>query len=115
MQDKNDDINLHASRQSSTFSRSMKEERLLSLIEFAQQSARLKLNPVKDVVKHGLFNRFEHELLFSSGVYINIVEDDELWLRIERLVETHPPEPQDQQLKLWLDLSRKTETAPVLR
>jgi hypothetical protein len=116
MQDKNDGINLHASKQSSTFSRSMEEERLLSLIEFAQQSARLKLNPVKDVVKHGLFNRFEHELLSSPGVHINIAEDDdELWLRIERLAETHPPEPQDQQLVPWLDISRKTEAAPILK
>ncbi|MCC5791456.1 MAG: hypothetical protein JJT82_02440 [Legionellaceae bacterium] len=89
MQDKNDDINIHASRQSLIFSRSMEEERLLSLIEFAQQSARLKLNPVKDVVKHGLFNRFEHELLSSPGVHINIAEnDDELWLRIDRLAES---------------------------
>lgn len=116
MQDQNDDINLHASIQSSTFSRSIEEERLLSLIEFAQQSARLKLNPIKDVVKHGLFNRFEHELLSSPGVHIDIAEDDdELWLRIERLVETPPPEPQDQQLIPWLDLSRKTETAPLLK
>ncbi|HAU1423044.1 TPA: AAA family ATPase [Legionella pneumophila] len=116
MQDKNDNMNLHASKLSSTFSRSMEEERLLSLIEFAQQSARLKLNPVKDAVKHGLFNRFEHELLSSPGVHINIGEDDdELWLRVERLVETHPPEPQDPQLIPWLDLSRKTEIAPVLK
>lgn len=116
MQNKNDDMNLHASKQSSTFFRSTEEERLLSLIEFAQQSARLKLNPIKDVVKHGLFNRFEHELLSSPGVHIEIAEDDdELWLRIERLVETHPPEPQDQQLIPWLDLSRKTETAPLLK
>lgn len=116
MQDNNNDMNLHASKLSSTFSRSMEEERLLSLIEFAQQSARLKLNPVKDAVKHGLFNRFEHELLSSPGVHINIGEDDdELWLRVERLVETHPPEPQDPQLIPWLDLSRKTEIAPVLK
>lgn len=114
MQDNRDSIDDDA--QPSTFSRSIEEERLLSLIEFAQQSARLKLNPVKDVIKHSLFNRFEHELISLPGVHMNLIEqDDELWLKIERLTETYPPEPQDQRLKIWIDISRKTETTPVLK
>lgn len=102
--------------QSSLFFRHVEEERLLSLIEFAQQSARLKLNPVKDVVKHAIFNRFEHELLSLPGIHFNLGEDeDELWLRIERLTETQAPEPKDQRLTIWLDISKKTEKAPLLK
>src|SRR3990167_11476441 len=76
--------------------RSLEEERLLSLIEFAQQSARLKLNPTKDVGRHGIFHLFEHDLISLPGIHLNPNEDeDELWLRIERLSETQPPEPKD--------------------
>jgi superfamily I DNA and/or RNA helicase len=94
----------------------LKKERLLTLIEFAQQSARLKLNPTKDVGRHGIFHRFEHDLISLPGIHLNPREaEDELWLRIERLAETQPPEPKDPSLTIWLDVSKKPETEPLLK
>ena len=113
----NTDINIDDSIQSQNFSRSLTEERLLSLIEFAQQSARLKLNPTKDVCRHGIFHRFEHELISLPGININPSADDEdeIWLSLERLTETQPPEPKNDLLKVWLDISKKPETEPLLK
>lgn len=109
--------NVDDSVQTKVFSKSIEADRLLSLIEFAQQSARLKLNPTKDVNKHGIFHRFEHDLITSPGVVINPTEDehDEIWLKIERLKETLPPDPKDELLTVWLDLSKKPESAPLLK
>lgn len=92
----------------------IEQERFLSLIEFAQQSARLKLNPIKDVSKHGIFQRFEHELIALPGVHFDTSENDqdEVWLRIERLTETSPPIPEDDRLIVRLDISNKAETEP---
>ncbi|KTD73769.1 AAA domain-containing protein [Legionella tucsonensis] len=100
-----------------TTPRTIEHERFLSLIEFAQQSARLKLNPIKDVSKHGIFQRFEHELIALPGVHFYTSEDDqdEVWLRIERLTETSPPIPEDDRLIVWLDISNKAETEPQLK
>lgn len=115
MQEESVNSNSGACGQSPLF-KSIENERLLSLIEFAQQSARLKLNPTKDVVKHDIFNRFEHELLSLPGVHLNQGEGEgELWLRVERLVETQPPKPDNPELEKWLDISRKTQTEPVLK
>lgn len=113
----NANINIDDSTLSQNFARSLKEDRLLSLIDFAQQSARLKLNPTKDVIRHGIFHRFEHDLISLPGIQINPSkeEDDELWLSIERFTETQPPEPKEQRLTAWLDISKKPETLPQLK
>jgi len=94
----------------------MQNERILSLIEFAQQSARLKLNPTKDLGNYKIFHRYEHDILSLPGVCINPSTDqEEIWISIERFLETTPPKPQDNQLDLWLDLSNKPEIEPALK
>jgi superfamily I DNA and/or RNA helicase len=91
-------------------------ERLLSLIEFAQHSARLKLNPAKEVTQYGVFHRFEHDLIGLSGVRFNVGDDqDEIWLTVDRLLESHPPQPKDSTLAIWLELSNKPEYEPTLK
>jgi len=40
----------------------LEQERLLSLVEFAQQSARLRSTPVSSVTQHGIFALYEHQL-----------------------------------------------------
>ena len=100
----------------SKYIKTLEVDRLLSLIEFAQQSARLKLNPTKNVGGHGIFHRFEQDLISLPGIHFNSGEDeDELWLRVERLAETHPPESEDPLLTVWLDVSKKPETQPLLK
>ena len=65
----------------SKYIKTLEVDRLLSLIEFAQQSARLKLNPTKNVGGHGIFHRFEQDLISLPGIHFNSGEDeDELWL-----------------------------------
>lgn len=92
------------------------QERLLSLIEYAHQSALLKSNPVKDVLSHKMFHRFEHELQGMPGVHFNVgEEDEEIWLVVERLRESQSPPATDKHLALWLDLSNKPEKEPCLK
>ncbi len=98
-------------------SKKLEKERLLSLIEFTQQTARLKFNPVKDISKHGIFHRFEHDVITLPGVHINpsCDEQDEVWMTVERLVETPPPEPENILLTAWLDISNNAESKPGLK
>ncbi len=71
------------------------KERLLSLIEFSQHSARLKLSTITDVTKHNVFQKFEHEIAFLPGVKLNSSEnEDEVWISIKRLFESSPPKPE---------------------
>ncbi len=95
---------------------SIENERLLSLIEFAQHSARLKLSSVLDATKHGIFYRFEHELTALPGVHFNHGDDqEEIWLRVERLLETTPPKTKIELLTPWLELSNNFNVAPILK
>ena len=94
----------------------MERERLLSLIEFAQESARLKINPVSEVIKYGIFNLFEHQLLGLPGIQFNKCNDeDEIWLSIERLWESKAPTPTDNLLGMWIDLSNNPDKNPTLK
>src|SRR5687767_12429867 len=94
---------------------SIENERLLSLIEFSQHSARLKLNLPQDVMKHE-YHMFEHDFIGLPGVHFNSGGDqEEIWLVIDRLVETVPPKPKNKLLARWLDVSNNPETVPSLR
>lgn len=94
----------------------LQEERLRSLIDFAQQSARLKISPTTDFERHGIFHRSEHELISLPGIHLNIEKNEiESWLKIDRLTETLPPEPKEDSLSIWIDLPRKPEKAPSLK
>lgn len=95
---------------------STERERLLSLIEFAQHSARLKHSVTQDIANHKLFYRFEHDLIGLPGINFNSGGDhEELWLTIDRLVETKAPIPKDKLLSLWLDASNNPEVEPKLK
>jgi hypothetical protein len=95
---------------------SIEKERLLSLIEFAQHSARLKLNPTQDVSNHRIFHRFEHDVIGLPGVHFNTGGDqEEIWLIVDRLTETKAPIPKDQILINWLEASNNPEKEPVLK
>lgn len=94
----------------------LEHDRLLSLIEFAQETARLRINPVYDFKKSSEFGEYEHSLRGLPGLYFNEgSEVDEVWLKVDRLRETQPPAPTNPLLKIWLDLSNTPAKEPVLK
>lgn len=89
-------------------------ERLHSLIEFAQQTALLRTSPITDVKKHKLFIAFQHTISELPGLQFNISSDDEVWLTIDRLIESPPPIPKNTALKAWLKLQNDPSKSPTL-
>lgn len=96
----------------------LEKERLLSIIEYAQQAARMRQNPAATIGQHQNFALHEHQaqglpgVRFSSG---SPDDDDELWIAVERLRESKPPEESNRWLSPWLNLSGNPSEEPSLR
>ena len=96
---------------------SIERDRLLTLIEFSQQSARLRRKPAATVAAHGLFALYEHEIQGLPGVRINtnnLESDDEVWLTVERLYETRPPNIESAILRPWVQITQGPTEEPRL-
>ena len=96
----------------------IEKERLLSLIEFAQQSARLRgKEPVAVVSDHSIFEVYEHQVQRLPGIHLDIEDEsgDEKWLVVERLGETKPPDIQSPILEPWVQSTENPEQLPKLR
>ncbi len=96
----------------------IEKDRLLSLIEFTQQSARLRGKPAATVSAYGLFALYEHELQGLPGIRINVngpESEDEIWLAVERLHETRPPEIANAALRPWVEMTQAPTEEPRLR
>ncbi len=97
---------------------SIERDRLLSLIEFSQQSARLRGKPAATVAAHGLFALYEHEIQGLPGIRINVNgpdSEDEIWLAVERLHETRPPDVASAVLRPWVQMTQAPTEEPRLR
>ncbi|MGD0486938.1 MAG: AAA domain-containing protein [Syntrophorhabdales bacterium] len=97
--------------------KNLERNRLVSLIEFAQQSARLRSKPATTVAGHNLFSLHEHELRSLPGIQLNILVDngeDEIWLSVSRLRETRPPEVVNRMLQPWVQVSQSVTEEPRL-
>ena len=97
---------------------SVERDRLLSLIEFSQQSARLRGKPAATVAAHGLFALYEHEIQGLPGIRINVngpESEDEIWLAVERLHETRPPDVASAILRPWIQMTQGPTEEPRLR
>jgi hypothetical protein len=95
----------------------MQRSRLVSLIEFSHEAARLRSAPVSSVSKHGMFSVFEEDVLGLPGVRFNTTSHDgkdEVWLSIERLRETRPPIPTSPILQPWVQISPSPSIEPKL-
>lgn len=93
------------------------QSRLISLIEYAQQSALLRLSPQTDVGRHGIFTEHEHNIGGLPGIHLNPSADqdaEEIWLTVDRLQETHAPVPESVLLKTWLEVSNNPAKEPAL-
>src|ERR1035438_347715 len=95
---------------------SIENQRLVSLIEFAQQSARLRAKTASTVGQHRQFALYERDIQGLSGIRLNTEDsDDGAWLVVERISETRPPDVTDELLRPWIDLTRSPEVEPRLK
>jgi len=89
-------------------------ERLILLLDYIKEAERALKRPHFSVPKE-FFCRWEHELIGLDGVTYNIqVEGEQIWLRINRLIEELPPSPPDN-IAEWIKLSKSPEKEPVLK
>jgi len=96
---------------------SIERSRLLSLVEFAQQSARLRSSSAASVAQHGSFALYEHLMQGLPGIRLNLggaENEDEIWLAVKRLHETKPPEITSKILQPWLSLTQSPTQEPRL-
>ena len=97
---------------------SVERSRLLSLIEFAQQSARLRGRPAATIAAHELFALYEDKIQGLPGIRINVNGrdgEDEVWLAVERLHETRPPDIPSALLRPWMQVPQAPTEEPRLR
>lgn len=96
----------------------VERERLLSLIEFSRQSARLRSKQVASVAAHGIFALYEHEIQGLPGIHLNVngpESEDEIWLAVERLHEMRPPDIAAAVLRPWVQMTQAPTEEPRLR
>lgn len=96
----------------------IEKDRLLSLVEFTQQSARLRGKPAATVAAHGLFALYEHQMQGLPGIRVNVngaESEDEIWLAVQRLHEMRPPDITSTVLRPWVQLPQSPNEEPKLR
>jgi len=94
----------------------IEQDRLLGLIEFAQQSARLRSKPIATIAQHGLAAFYEHQLQGLPGVSLNLSDgEEETWLSVERRRETQPPPINSPVLEPWILLTQGPTQEPRLK
>ena len=95
---------------------SMQRPRLRALIEYVQQSARLRTKVVSNVADYGRFLLMEHQLAGVDGVQLNDTGhdgDDELWLCVPRPPNPElPPKADSPWLAPWLTVGAALLQAP---
>lgn len=88
---------------------SIERDRIFSLIEYAQHSARLRSKPTANVAEHNLFSLYEHQIQGLPGIQVNVNDtesDDEIWLAVKRLHEIKPPDITSKVLQPWVEMTQ---------
>jgi very-short-patch-repair endonuclease len=96
---------------------SIERDRLLSLVKFVQQSARLRGKPAANVAAHGLFALYEHQMQGLPGIRVNVngaESEDEIWLAVKRLHEMRPPDITITLLRPWVQMTQSPNEEPRL-
>lgn len=87
---------------------------VLELLTYIEQVEKLKTKPEFQVPTDYLVI-FQHEFKGLPEIQYNLwLADDDVWLRVPRLKEITPPEP-DEKLKLWVVLPKNPEKSPELK
>lgn len=95
----------------------VERDRLISVLEFARQSALLRSKPAAAITQHKLFNLHEHEIQGLPGINLNVSgseSEDEVWCTIERLHEVRPPEIASRFLLPWVHGIENPAEEPAL-
>lgn len=89
-------------------------QQVLELLKYIEQVEKLKTKPAFSVPTE-FFVAHQHELKGLPELQFNLqVEGDDVWLRLPRLQEIAPPEPDDA-LKPWVTLPKSPEKTPDLK
>ena len=87
---------------------------ILDLLTYIEQVEKLKTKPAF-TVPTDYFAAYQHELKGLPGLQFNHpAEGEDIWLRIPRLHEVLPPEP-DQRLGPWVTLPKSPAKTPELK
>lgn len=87
---------------------------VLDLLNYIEQVEKLKTKPTFSVPSE-FFVAYQHELKGLPGLQYNLQDEgNDIWLRLTRLQEIAPPEPDDQ-LRPWVTLSKSPDNAPELK
>ncbi|MDP4196162.1 MAG: AAA domain-containing protein [Bacteroidota bacterium] len=93
--------------------------RLKELVEFAQQTALMRSNPVSDVSKYNIFTEFDYNISSLPGVHVNENDNNdqeyEIWISIDRLHESPAPRSNSEILDVWLENSNNPAIEPKLK
>ncbi len=99
-------------------------QRVKSMLEYAEQLIRLDEIVARKLSQHRLpdgtqFVIHQHEFYSLPGVHFDQIDDDgPIWLRMERLTRTRPPEP-ELEISEWITVSndpdKPCELIDVLR
>ncbi|KUG06056.1 AAA domain-containing protein [Solirubrum puertoriconensis] len=94
----------------------LERERLLALLNYTRESVRLKASPAADVTRQSSFCALESQLDGLPGIALNVdADEEELWLRVERLKETCAPVIADTVLSTLTELTNNPGKSPRLR
>ncbi len=87
---------------------------VLDLLNYIEQVEKLKSKPTFSVPTE-FFVAYQHELKGLPDLRFNLqIDGDDVWLRVPRLQEIAPPDP-DEQIKPWITLSKSPDKAPELK
>ena len=89
------------------------QARLISLLEYIEQVEKLKKS-ASFSVPSAPFRQFQRELQGLPGVDFNILNGDDVWMRIARIKELPAPEPVES-LRPWVSVPKTPERDPELR
>lgn len=90
------------------------KKRIISLLDYAKDIEQINRKPIFRVEEHGMFSRYEHEIASLPGIELNVEDPngDEVWLRVERLRATAPPEIENPILAPWVEFSKGLRGSP---
>lgn len=92
----------------------VQRDRLLDLIAYVEATERDKLKTVLDVTRHNGFLYAKDELDLPGVTLNRLVDDDAIWLHVERLTKQAPPVPDSAALRCWLRLQDDPAQPPRL-
>ncbi|HWA14440.1 MAG TPA: AAA domain-containing protein, partial [Burkholderiales bacterium] len=96
----------------------IQQRRLLSLVDYAQQTLRTRSRPVSNVAEHGSFLLFDHQAAAIEGLVLDSTGpdgNDEIWLSVPKPEAPGvPPESDDPWLAPWLSVGIAMPAEPRL-